>query len=238
MLGSMSGGGTTASGAGGGRCSGCLTIPGSVCDGGAGGTKAGFCEGGEDSAGGKAGPGSAVAALAAGRYRSNATIRNCVGIVFMAEPPHGLSGSLCGDWFSHPDSRDVHERDLRRPRDEVRRAAAGLDPSITFATVCSTVPITLPRIFPTARPTFWACPREVEARFVSARVFLALCFFSSVATPEARRGFRSMTWVEGSISRCLARRIFELLFLRTCVFFSTILFMFPPYDLVPILYSG
>lgn len=90
-------------------------------------------------------------------------------------------------------ARDSHERRLRRPLDGVWRAAVGFDPGITFATVCSTVPITLPRIFPTARPTFLACPREVEAFLVSATVFLALCFLSSVATPEARRGFRSMT---------------------------------------------
>ena len=90
-------------------------------------------------------------------------------------------------------ARDSHERRLRRPLDGVWRAAVGFDPGITFATVCSTVPITLPRIFPTARPTFWACPREVEAFFAGATGFFALGFFRSTAAPVDRRGLRSMT---------------------------------------------
>ena len=89
MPGSTTGGGTTASGAGGGRCSGCLSIPGSICGGGAGGARPGVSLGGAGSVGGEEEPGSAMAGFICDRERISPTGRIHTDVLFMlmADPP-------------------------------------------------------------------------------------------------------------------------------------------------------
>ena len=82
--------------------------------------------------------------------------------------------------------------------------------------MCSTVPITLPRIVPTARPIFFALRVETDDVLDAAAAFFFFVAggFDLVVPLDVRVVFRSMIWALGSISRRLVRRCGEGFFLR------------------------